>query len=109
MGATKKILLVAVMLALIGLAWVVRDHIRVEVLLEQFRALGAWGPLAFILLYAFGAVPAALAIGSGTYAALLGINVYGLLTCTGLFLLPVGMKTLMARYRQALSPVAEVR
>jgi hypothetical protein len=27
------------------------------------------------LLYAFGAVPAGLAIGSGKYAALLGINV----------------------------------
>jgi hypothetical protein len=38
------------------------------------------------------AVPTGLAIGSGTYAAPLGINVYGLLACTGLYLLPVGMK-----------------
>jgi uncharacterized membrane protein YdjX (TVP38/TMEM64 family) len=51
LGATKKILLVAVLLALVGLAWALRDQIRVEVLLEQMRALGLWGPLAFILLY----------------------------------------------------------
>jgi uncharacterized membrane protein YdjX (TVP38/TMEM64 family) len=52
MGATKKILLVAVLLVLIGLALVFRDQMRVEILLEQIRALGPWGPLAFILLYA---------------------------------------------------------
>lgn len=51
MGATKKILLVAVLLVLIGLALVFRDHIRVDILLAQIRALGPWGPLAFILLY----------------------------------------------------------
>ena len=51
MGATKKILLVAVLLVLIGLAWVFRDQIRVDILLEQMRTLGPWGPLAFILLY----------------------------------------------------------
>lgn len=51
MGATKKTLLVAALLALMGLAWMFRDHIRVELLLTQIRALGPWGPLAFILLY----------------------------------------------------------
>jgi len=51
MGTTKKTLLVAVLLALMGLAWMFRDQIRVELLLTQIRALGPWGPLAFILLY----------------------------------------------------------
>lgn len=51
MRATMKILLVSVLLALIGLALVFRDQSRVEALLEQIRALGPWGPLAFILLY----------------------------------------------------------
>ncbi len=35
-----------------------------------------------------GWLPPALAIGDGRYAALLGVNFYGLLLCTGLFLLP---------------------
>jgi hypothetical protein len=50
------------------------------------------------LLYAFGAVPAGPAIGLAKYAVLLGIDVYGLLVCIELYLLPVGMKALTARY-----------
>jgi hypothetical protein len=46
----KKLLLVVVLLALIGLA-IAFGHPRVESLLAQMRALGPWGPLAFILLY----------------------------------------------------------
>ena len=37
------------------------------------------------------------------------IRVEALLACTGLYLLPVGMKTLMGRQRYALSPVQEVQ
>jgi uncharacterized membrane protein YdjX (TVP38/TMEM64 family) len=47
----KKILIVLVLLIFIGLAVAFRRHLRVESLLEQIRALGPWGPLAFILLY----------------------------------------------------------
>jgi uncharacterized membrane protein YdjX (TVP38/TMEM64 family) len=47
----KKILIVLVLLIFIGLAVAFRGHLRVESLLEQIRALGLWGPLAFILLY----------------------------------------------------------
>ncbi|MGH8069491.1 MAG: TVP38/TMEM64 family protein [Candidatus Entotheonellia bacterium] len=47
----KKLLLVVVLLAFIGLAIAFRDHLRVESLLAQMRALGPWGPLAFVLLY----------------------------------------------------------
>lgn len=58
----------------------------------------AWsrpGPLAFHLAFWFGFgvglydvlgdVPAVLRVGSGSYAGLLGLNLYGLLGCWGLF------------------------
>jgi uncharacterized membrane protein YdjX (TVP38/TMEM64 family) len=51
MGNKKKILILLVLLALIGLAVAFRGRVRVESLLAQMRALGPWGPLAFILLY----------------------------------------------------------
>lgn len=63
--------------------------------------LAFWPGLVGGVLYAFGAVPPLLAIGSGTYAGLLGVNVYGLLLCTGLYLLPVGIKALTMRRREA--------
>jgi hypothetical protein len=33
-------------------------------------------------------VPAALSIGDGRYASLLGVNVYGLIVCSTLFVVP---------------------
>ena len=51
MGNKRKILILLVLLALIGLAVAFRGHLRVESLLAQMRALGPWRPLAFILLY----------------------------------------------------------
>ncbi|MCK7500656.1 MAG: hypothetical protein MZW92_68405 [Comamonadaceae bacterium] len=42
-------------------------------------------------------IPEWWAIGSGKYALLLGTNLYGLLLCTALFLLPA----LLARLRSA--------
>jgi hypothetical protein len=73
----KKLLLVVVLLALIGLAIAFRGHLRVESLLAQMRALGPWGPLAFILLYGIApslfvpGLPLTLAGGccSGRYGA----------------------------------------
>jgi uncharacterized membrane protein YdjX (TVP38/TMEM64 family) len=47
----KKLLLVAVLLGLITLAVVFRRHIRIDLLLEQIRGLGPWGPLAYLGLY----------------------------------------------------------
>jgi len=61
------------------------------------------------MLYAFGAVPPLFAIGQGTYAGLLGVNVYGLLLCTGLYLLPVGIKALLMRRRETPFSFQEIR
>lgn len=57
--------------------------------------LAFWPGLAAGIMYAFGWVPRAVAIGSGRYATLLGVNLYGLLLCTALFLLPVAVKGLL--------------
>ncbi|MFQ5881474.1 MAG: sodium:solute symporter [Candidatus Methylomirabilales bacterium] len=50
--------------------------------------LAFWTGLGLGALYTLGWIPSALAIGNGRYAMLLGVNLYGLLLCTGLFLLP---------------------
>ncbi|MEA3509448.1 MAG: hypothetical protein U9R33_03130, partial [candidate division NC10 bacterium] len=47
-----------------------------------------WPGLSLGILYTLGWIPSALAIGNGRYAMLLGVNLYGLLLCTGLFLVP---------------------
>lgn len=51
--------------------------------------LSFWPGVALGILLAVGAVPAVWAIGTGKYALLLGVNVYGLLLCTAGFLLPL--------------------
>lgn len=51
--------------------------------------LALWPGLVLGVLYTLGWVPAALHVGSGRYAGLLGINLYGVILCTGLFLIPV--------------------
>ncbi|MFQ5656996.1 MAG: sodium:solute symporter [Candidatus Methylomirabilales bacterium] len=50
--------------------------------------LAFWTGLGLGILYTLGWIPPALAIGDGRYALLLGVNLYGLVLCTGLFLLP---------------------
>jgi uncharacterized membrane protein YdjX (TVP38/TMEM64 family) len=51
MRGWRKVILVVVLVGLIGLAFMFRHHIRVDLLLDQIRALGVWGPLAYIVLY----------------------------------------------------------
>jgi len=52
MTATRrKILIFSGLLVLIGLAYWQRSHLRIELLVEQIRALGPWGPAAYIILY----------------------------------------------------------
>jgi hypothetical protein len=63
--------------------------------------LAFWPGLACGLLYAVGGVPDAWALGSGKYAALLGINVFGLLLCAGLFLAPVALRGLVQKPARA--------
>lgn len=51
--------------------------------------LALWPGLVLGVLYTLGWVPLALHVGFGRYAGLLGVNLYGLILCTGLFLIPV--------------------
>jgi uncharacterized membrane protein YdjX (TVP38/TMEM64 family) len=51
MRGWRKVILVVVLVVLIGLAFMFRHSIRVDLLLDQIRALGVWGPLAYIVLY----------------------------------------------------------
>jgi Na+/proline symporter len=51
--------------------------------------LSFWTGLALGIAHSVGAVPAWFAIGDGDYAALLGVNAWGLVLCTGLYLLPL--------------------
>lgn len=50
--------------------------------------LAFWTGLALGVVHVLGWVPASLAIGDGVYASLLGVNVYGLVLCSLLFLVP---------------------
>ncbi len=59
--------------------------------------LAFWPGIFLGTLYAFWPVPASLTIGAGTYAGLLGINLYGLMLCTALYLLPVAVAGLLPR------------
>jgi Na+/proline symporter len=51
--------------------------------------LAFWTGIAAGLVEVLGLVPPALAIGTGKYAALLGVNLWGLVLASALFLLPV--------------------
>ena len=53
--------------------------------------LSFWPGVGLGILLATGAVPSALAIGHGKYAALLGVNAYGLVICTLGFFLPLAV------------------
>ncbi|MEE9152510.1 MAG: sodium:solute symporter [candidate division NC10 bacterium] len=70
-----------------GLAPIFLLHFLPSVPRASFH-LAFWTGIALGILYTLGWLPPALAIGDGRYAALLGVNFYGLLLCTGLFLLP---------------------
>jgi len=48
--ARRKILIFLGLLVLIGLACWQRSHIGVDVLGQRIRALGPWGPVAYIFL-----------------------------------------------------------
>ncbi|MDP3288274.1 MAG: sodium:solute symporter, partial [Methyloversatilis sp.] len=50
--------------------------------------LAFWTGLALGVLLAMGLIPDSWAIGTGKYARLLGVNLYGLLLCTAGYLLP---------------------
>lgn len=58
--------------------------------------LAFWTGMALGILYAARAIPASWAIGDGKYALLLGTNAYGLLLCTGGFLLPLVQRKAIA-------------
>ncbi|MFQ5539894.1 MAG: TVP38/TMEM64 family protein [Candidatus Binatia bacterium] len=47
----KKLLFFLGLLALIGLAYTQRGYLRIDLMVEQIRALGPWGPVAYIILY----------------------------------------------------------
>ena len=50
-AARKKILIFLGLLVLIGLAYWQRSHIGIDLLVQQIRTLGPWGPAAYIFLY----------------------------------------------------------
>jgi hypothetical protein len=50
--------------------------------------LAFWTGMVLGVLLAAGLIPDSWAIGSGKYAKLLGVNLYGLLLCTAGYLLP---------------------
>lgn len=56
--------------------------------------LSFWPGVALGLLLAVGMIPASWAIGDGKYALLLGTNTWGLLICTGGYLLPLVWRSL---------------
>jgi len=70
--------------------------------------LAFWPGIFIGTFAAFWPIPSLFAIGSGKYAGLLGANLYGLLICTALFLLPVAVRGLVGRQMQGPLPVSEV-
>lgn len=63
--------------------------------------LSFWTGIGLGVLLAAGLIPAGWAIGSGKHALLLGTNLYGLILCTGLFLLPAALPRLRLAVRGA--------
>ena len=63
--------------------------------------LGFWPGIVLGGLLAAGHMPRSWAIGEGDYALLLGVNVYGLLLCTALFLLPALVSRLAPRLQSS--------
>ena len=61
--------------------------------------LAFWTGIAVGLLELFGLVPQSLTIGSGKYATLLGVNVWGLAIATTLYLVPLVARAASRRFR----------
>ncbi len=59
--------------------------------------LAFWPGVILGVMLATGSIPEAWAIGDGKYAKLLGANLYGLMICTGGFLLPLLMQRMRGR------------
>ena len=58
--------------------------------------LAFWPGVALGILLASGLIPQSWAIGTGKYALLLGVNLYGLMICFAGFLLPLALQRLRA-------------
>jgi len=86
-----------------GLAPIFLLHFLPSVPRASFH-LPFWTGLGLGILYTLGWIPPALAIGDGRYAMLLGVNLYGLLLCTGLFLIPWVFVPLQRHGTQPLPP-----
>lgn len=71
--------------------------------------LAFWGGLGVGLLEATVMWPAALEIGSGRYAGLLGANLWGLLGVTLLYVLPVAVRSLARGPRGRLARILGVQ
>lgn len=59
--------------------------------------LSFWTGIALGLGLALGLIPESWSIGNGKYAALLGVNAWGILICTAGFFLPILMQRLLGR------------
>jgi uncharacterized membrane protein YdjX (TVP38/TMEM64 family) len=87
MRGWRKVILVVVLAVFIGLAFMFRHSIRVDLLLDQIRALGVWGPLAYIVFYSIApslfipGFPLTIA-GGALFGPMWGI-VYTLIGATG--------------------------
>lgn len=63
--------------------------------------LAFWTGIVAGLLEVLGVLPRALAIGGGGYSTLLGVNLWGLVASTTLFLAPVAVRTIARRRSEA--------
>ncbi|MAA65418.1 MAG: sodium:solute symporter [Alteromonadaceae bacterium] len=60
--------------------------------------LSFWSGIVLGLMLAMGLIPASWSIGEGHYAALLGVNAWGILICTTGFFLPLVLQRLSGRH-----------
>ncbi len=91
-----------------GLAPIFILHFLPSVPRASFH-LPFWTGLGLGILYTLGWIPPPLAIGDGRYALLLGVNLYGLLLCTGLFLLPWALVRVVQVRQIHLATLKEIR
>jgi solute:Na+ symporter, SSS family len=91
-----------------GLAPIFLLHFLPSVPRSSFH-LAFWPGLGLGILYTLGWIPRVMAIGDGKYATLLGVNFYGLLLCTALFLLPCAVAHLVQARHVRLTTLKEIR
>lgn len=94
----RPIILLAVVLAITALAWYFDLGARISQLQGWIRGLGAWGPAAFVLIYAAATVAALpgvalTAIAGGLFGSLVGTVAVSLGSTLG-----AGLAFLVARY-----------